>query len=75
MKRIAQTIRLRPDRRKDYFALHAAVWPAVEAALHRAHVRSYSIFRHHDVPPVLAFSALTLTPACDETADPVVHAF
>jgi len=49
VKRVAQTIRLRPERREEYLALHAAVWPDVEAALHRAHVRNYSIFRHHDV--------------------------
>lgn len=49
MKRIAQTIRLRPERREEYLTLHATVWPGVEAALHRAHVRNYSIFRHHDV--------------------------
>lgn len=50
MKRIAQTIRLRPKRREEYLTtLHAVVWPGVEAALHRAHVRNYTIFRHHDV--------------------------
>ena len=27
MKRVAQTIRLRPERREEYLALHAAVWP------------------------------------------------
>ncbi|MDQ0595788.1 L-rhamnose mutarotase [Streptomyces canus] len=49
MKRIAQTIRLRPERREEYLTLHAVVWPGVEAALHRANVRNYTIFRHHDV--------------------------
>ncbi|MFF5359829.1 L-rhamnose mutarotase [Streptomyces scabiei] len=48
MKRIAQTIRLRPERREEYLALHAAVWPGVEAALRRAHIRNYSIFLHGD---------------------------
>lgn len=44
MIRLAQTIRLRPERRDEYLALHSAVWPAVEAALLRANVRNYSIF-------------------------------
>jgi len=49
VKRIAQTIRLRPERREEYLTLHATVWPGVEAALHRAHVRNYSIFLHHNI--------------------------
>jgi L-rhamnose mutarotase len=48
MKRLAQTVRLVPGRRAEYLALHAAVWPAVEAALHAAHVTNYSIFVHGD---------------------------
>ena len=44
MKRVAQTIRLRPERREEYLALHREVWPGVEAALRTAHVRNYSIF-------------------------------
>jgi L-rhamnose mutarotase len=36
MRRIAQTIRLRPERREEYLRLHAAVWPGVEAALRAA---------------------------------------
>ena len=48
MKRIAQTIRLRPERRDEYLALHAAVWPAVEAALRAANILNYSIFLRGD---------------------------
>ncbi|WP_069773344.1 L-rhamnose mutarotase [Streptomyces sp. LUP30] len=48
MKRIAQTIRLRPEHREEYLELHSAVWPGVRAALHRANVRNYSIFLHGD---------------------------
>jgi L-rhamnose mutarotase len=44
VKRIAQTIRLRPERRAEYLALHRDVWPGVEAALRAANVRNYSIF-------------------------------
>jgi len=44
MLRIAQTIRLLPERREEYLALHREVWPGVEAALHAANVRNYSIF-------------------------------
>lgn len=49
MKRIAQTIRLRPEHREEYLRLHSAVWPGVEAALHRANIRNYSIYLHGDV--------------------------
>jgi L-rhamnose mutarotase len=48
MKRLAQTIRLRPEHREEYFALHREVWPGVEAALRRANVRNYSIFLRGD---------------------------
>jgi L-rhamnose mutarotase len=48
MKRVAQTIRLRPERREEYLALHREVWPGVEAALHRAHIRNYTIFLRGD---------------------------
>lgn len=49
MRRIAQTIRLRPERRSEYLGLHAVVPTGVEAALLRAHIRNYSIFLHGDV--------------------------
>jgi L-rhamnose mutarotase len=48
VRRIAQTIRLRPERREEYLRLHAAVWPGVEAALHAAHITNYSIFLRGD---------------------------
>jgi L-rhamnose mutarotase len=48
MQRIAQTIRLRPERREEYLRLHAAVWPGVEAALRAANIRNYSIFLRAD---------------------------
>jgi len=48
VKRLAQTIRLRPERREEYLALHRQVWPGVEAALRAANVRNYSIFLRGD---------------------------
>lgn len=48
MKRLAQTIRLRPERREEYLELHRAVWPAVEAALRAAHICNYTIFLRGD---------------------------
>ncbi|MGW1620756.1 L-rhamnose mutarotase [Streptomyces sp. NPDC002172] len=48
MKRIAQTIRLRPEHRELYLRLHSAVWPGVEAALRAANIRNYSIFLRED---------------------------
>jgi L-rhamnose mutarotase len=44
MKRVAQTIRLRPEHRDLYLRLHSEVWPGVEAALTAANIRTYSIF-------------------------------
>ncbi|WP_405590143.1 L-rhamnose mutarotase [Streptomyces sp. NBC_01190] len=44
MKRVAQTIGLRPERREEYLALHREVWPGVEAAPRAANIRHYSIF-------------------------------
>ena len=49
VKRLAQTIRLRPERREEYLVLHRAVWPGVEAALRAANVRNYSIFLRQDI--------------------------
>jgi L-rhamnose mutarotase len=48
MKRVAQTIGLRPELREEYLALHRAVWPGVEAALRTANVRNYTIFLRED---------------------------
>jgi L-rhamnose mutarotase len=48
MRRLAQTIRLRPERREEYLALHSEVWPGVEAALREANVRNYTIFLRGD---------------------------
>lgn len=48
MQRLAQTIRLRPERREEYLALHSKVWPGVEAALRNANVRNYTIFLRED---------------------------
>jgi len=46
MRRVGQVIDLRPDRIDDYERLHAAVWPSVLAAIHRAKIRNYTIYRH-----------------------------
>lgn len=49
MKRVAQTVRLRPEHREEYLRLHSAVWPGVEAALRAANIRNYSIFLREDM--------------------------
>ncbi|MEY9841161.1 L-rhamnose mutarotase [Streptacidiphilus sp. EB103A] len=48
MKRLAQAIRLRPEKREEYLRLHSAVWPAVETALLASNIRNYSIFLRAD---------------------------
>lgn len=47
--RYATAVRLRPERREEYLALHASVWPAVEAALRAGNIHNFSIFLHGDV--------------------------
>ena len=64
MKRVATVIRLRPEKEQEYRELHAAVWPDVLAALHRAHIRNYSIFLRDDLlfSPTTSTSATTCRP-------------
>jgi L-rhamnose mutarotase len=49
MQRFGSVVRLRPDRRYEYLALHANVWPSVEAALTAANIRNYTIFVRDDL--------------------------
>jgi L-rhamnose mutarotase len=44
MRRYASCVGLVPERRDQYLQLHAAVWPEVEAMLHEANIRNYTIF-------------------------------
>jgi L-rhamnose mutarotase len=47
--RHANVVRLRPERREEYLALHAAVWPEVEQTLRDGNFRNYTIFLHGDL--------------------------
>lgn len=44
MQRFGCAIDIRPDKRAEYLALHAEVWPAVEARLRASHFTNYTIF-------------------------------
>lgn len=55
MKRIAQVIRLRPEKREEYDRLHARVWPGVLAAIERANIQNYSIWLYE--PEHLLFAS------------------
>jgi L-rhamnose mutarotase len=46
IRRFGQVIRVRPESVEAYERLHAAPWPAVTAAIRRANIRNYSIYRH-----------------------------
>jgi L-rhamnose mutarotase len=46
VRRFGQLIRVRPDSIEAYERLHGEPWPAVSAAIRRANIRNYSIFRH-----------------------------
>ena len=44
MKRFGQVIRLRPEAEAEYKRIHVKIWPEVEAAIHTAGIRNYSIY-------------------------------
>lgn len=46
VRRYGQVIRVRPESVEAYERLHAEPWPAVLAAIERANIRNYSIYRH-----------------------------
>ena len=48
MKRYAQTILLRPEKREYYLELHANPWPAVIDKIYECNIRNYSIFLLND---------------------------
>jgi L-rhamnose mutarotase len=47
--RIGSVIGLAAATAEEYVRLHAAVWPEVLAALSKAHITNYSIFRRGDL--------------------------
>ena len=49
MQRLGQVIRVRTDAIDAYEQLHANPWPLVNAAIHRANIRNYSIYRFGDL--------------------------
>jgi L-rhamnose mutarotase len=46
VRRFGQLVRVRPESVEAYERLHAAPWPAVIAAIRRANIRNYSIYRY-----------------------------
>jgi L-rhamnose mutarotase len=49
MQRYAMLIRLRPDQRETYLALHADVWPRVADTIRACNIRNYTIFLRGDL--------------------------
>jgi L-rhamnose mutarotase len=49
IRRRAQVIRLRPERREEYIEKHRAVFPEVVASLKAAGYQNYSIFLRDDL--------------------------
>lgn len=47
--RVGMLCRMRPERAEEYLALHADVWPGVEAMLTECGIRAFTIWRHGDV--------------------------
>jgi L-rhamnose mutarotase len=48
VERVCFTLRVRPGRREEYIARHAAVWPEMLAALRETGWRNYSLFLADD---------------------------
>lgn len=44
MRRFGQVIRLKPEKRDQYLALHRNPWPGVLNKIHECNIRNYSIF-------------------------------
>ena len=49
VQRLGQVIRIRTDAIDAYEQLHADPWPTVNAAIRRANIRNYSIYRFQDL--------------------------
>ena len=49
VRRFGQVIRVRPEAIDEYERLHAEPWPGVLAAIRRANIRNYSIYRHGEL--------------------------
>lgn len=49
MRRFAQVIGVRPERREEYEALHRDAWPGVLERIRLSHIQNYSIYRHGDL--------------------------
>jgi len=44
VQRHLQLVGLRPEKREEYLALHAAVWPEIEQRISASNITNYSIF-------------------------------
>ncbi len=55
MHRVGSVIGIHPEMIEEYKRHHAAVWPRVLAAIHRANIRNYTIFLQE--PENLLFSS------------------
>ena len=44
MKRVGQTIRLRPEATEEYKRIHVKIWPEIDQAIRAAGITNYSIF-------------------------------
>jgi L-rhamnose mutarotase len=44
MRRLGQTIYLRPEAEAEYRKIHVKIWPEIEDAIRKAGIHNYSIF-------------------------------
>jgi len=71
MEQIAFRMHLNPGAAEEYRRRHAALWPALAAALHDAGIRDYSIFLDEDTH--LLFAVLRRTPGHTTQALPATE--
>ena len=76
-RRVGMLCRMRPELRDEYLALHAAVWPQVEATITACGIRDFTIWSHGDVL-VASFSYVGDDYEADQArmaADPTTQAW
>jgi len=44
MRRVGQTIHLRPEMTEEYKRIHVRIWPEIEQAIRAAQITNYSIY-------------------------------
>ena len=49
MKRFAEIVRIKPDKKDEYIKLHEEIWPEISQLIYDCNIRNYSIFLRNDL--------------------------